>query len=503
MDEHRDKPKLSVIVPLYQAVATVAETVRSALADEINGEIEVIVVDDGSTDGGPRAVGEIVRRDGRVRMVHQKNGGLAAARNTGIMEARGAWLRFLDADDLAVDGSAARLIAHAERLGLHAACGAHELIDESGEPMGRTCPAQGEADGTIGGNEFLDSNRCGVGTVVIRKEALGTAGFDASMAGVEDWDLWARMGLDGVRFGILPGPPVMRYRVRRAGMSKNFGLMLGGGQRAMEAAFARARKKSPRVIDTSLAREARARAALALEWATMRALGDAENRVTDAVAMFRFGGGAAFDAAAAAGAAHWGALLGLGVRPERPGLARDVWLRRTRAWWAACCEMGWLAAADAETAWGHLADLAAAPLEVARACVAAARGNATETIVILGAGMNGRAVARATLEQGLRPVYRDDRIDDGSLRVDALEGVEAQTMDAPLEENCGVVIAASGDERIVELLTARGVRAVRWRVVLDAVARSLEKELRSDSIDLRLGRGARGVVGRAERTPTA
>jgi len=226
----------------------------------------------------------------------------------------------------------------------------------------------------------------------------------------------------------------------------------------------------------------------------------------EAAEMFRFAGGMAFDARAAAGAAHWGALLGAGIRPERPGLARDVWLRRVRGWWASCSEHGWLGASEVDGAWGALAELAAAPMEVARACVAAARREGTETIVIFGAGVNGRLVARATLEQGLRPVYRDDRVDDGTLGGDALEGVETERMDAPLVAGCGVVVAAIDDGKIVARLGSRGAVAVRWRGALGALARSLEKELRSDSIDLRLGRGARegaGVVGRMGRTPTA
>ncbi len=506
MSETHTRPKLSVIVPLYQSVTTVADTVRSALADEVDGRIEVVVVDDGSTDGGPRLVGEIMRRDGRVRMVHRRNGGLAAARNTGITEARGEWLRFLDADDLAVDGSASRLIGFAEHRGHRAACGAQELIDERGEPMGRTLPALAGADGTIGMGEFLESNRCGVGTVVIRRDALGRERFDESLRVCEDWELWARLTASALRFGVLPGPAVTMYRVRRASLSKDFAGMLHAGQGVMSRAFARARSMRVSNVDVSAEREIRAMARLALDWSTMRAVGDAENRAVEAAEMFRFTGGAPFDAKAAAGAAHWAALLGLGIRPEQPGLARDVWLRRVRSWWATCAERGWIGADEVDSAWRVLAELAVSPIEVARACVAAARADASDTIVILGAGVNGRLAARATLELGLRPVYRDDRIDDGTLDTDALEGVASERMDAPLEPRCGVIVAALEDESILRRLGTRRAKAMRWHAARDAVAQSLEKELRSDSIDLRLGRGARataGTVGSVGRTPTA
>jgi teichuronic acid biosynthesis glycosyltransferase TuaG len=490
-----ERPMLSVIVPLYQSVATVGETVRSALADDVEGGIEVVVVDDGSTDGGPRMVGEVMRRDGRVRMVHRSNGGLAAARNTGIANARGIWLRFLDADDVAVAGSAGRLIGHATAHGLRAACAAHELIDERGEPMGRTCPAQSGADGTIGLDEFLESNRCGVGTVVIRGDAIGATRFDKSLRVCEDWDLWARLSTEGLRIGVRPGPAAKLYRVRRASLSKDFGAMLRVGQGVLAAAFRRARERGVPGVDLSAARERRGMARMALEWATMRALGDAENRVTDAAEMFRFAGGAPFDADAAAGAAHWGALLGLGVRPEAPSVERDTWLRRVRAWWACCAEHGWLAEGEIEKAWSVLAELAAGPLEIARACVWAAKTEGVEEVVIIGAGANGRLVARMASEVGLRVVFRDDRLDSGELGAEDLpEGARAERMDAAIPGGSAVIVAAANDEAIVGRLEERG--AVRWRVVRQALARTLEKELRSDSIDLRLGRRGRTAAPR-------
>ena len=90
-------PKISVIIPVYNSEKTVAETLESVLAQTYR-DLEVIVVDDGSTD---KSI-EICRgfNDERIRIVHQKNRGLAGARNTGIRHAQGEFLGFVDSDDV-------------------------------------------------------------------------------------------------------------------------------------------------------------------------------------------------------------------------------------------------------------------------------------------------------------------------------------------------------------------------------------------------------------------
>lgn len=92
---------VSVIVPVYNSEKTVAQTVESLLG-QTHGRLEVILVNDGSTDGSPALVDALRQGDasGRVRVIHQENKGLSGARNAGIDASSGAWLSFIDADDI-------------------------------------------------------------------------------------------------------------------------------------------------------------------------------------------------------------------------------------------------------------------------------------------------------------------------------------------------------------------------------------------------------------------
>jgi len=90
---------LSVVVPVYNVEAYLAECLDSLLAQTWR-ELEVVVVDDGSTDSSGRIADEYADRDARVRVVHTANGGLGAARNEGLRHVTGEFLAFADSDDV-------------------------------------------------------------------------------------------------------------------------------------------------------------------------------------------------------------------------------------------------------------------------------------------------------------------------------------------------------------------------------------------------------------------
>ena len=91
-------PRISVIVPVYRAQEYLADCVNSLLAQTFP-DFELLLVDDGSPDECPRLCEAFAQKDSRIRVIHQENQGVSAARNTGIEAARGAFLAFVDADD--------------------------------------------------------------------------------------------------------------------------------------------------------------------------------------------------------------------------------------------------------------------------------------------------------------------------------------------------------------------------------------------------------------------
>lgn len=108
-----DAPLVSVVVPAFNAAATIARTLASARAQSWQS-LEIIVVDDGSSDATPEILREIARKDPRVRFIQQENAGVAAARNTGLAASEGTFVAYLDADDLWTPGKLQAQIAALE-----------------------------------------------------------------------------------------------------------------------------------------------------------------------------------------------------------------------------------------------------------------------------------------------------------------------------------------------------------------------------------------------------
>lgn len=102
--------KVSIIVPVYNVEHELSRCVDSILNQSYTN-IEVILVDDGSTDRCPSICDAFVMKDRRVRVIHKPNGGLSSARNAGLREASGEWILYVDSDDYILNDSCERLIA--------------------------------------------------------------------------------------------------------------------------------------------------------------------------------------------------------------------------------------------------------------------------------------------------------------------------------------------------------------------------------------------------------
>jgi len=182
-------PLVSVIIPTRNRRELVGEAVASALAQR-DVAAEVIVVDDGSTDGTASMLSAF---GDRIRVVRQTGSGVSAARNHGARLARGEWLAFLDSDDLWRPEKLARQLAyHADRPTLGASQ-TGEIWIRNGVRV-NPCRHHRKPDGDI----FAPSlARCVVSpsAVLLRRELFASlGGFDEGLAVCEDYDLWLRLG---------------------------------------------------------------------------------------------------------------------------------------------------------------------------------------------------------------------------------------------------------------------------------------------------------------------
>jgi glycosyltransferase involved in cell wall biosynthesis len=184
-------PKVSVIVPCYNRGDRVVACVESALRQTFE-DIEVVVVDDHSSDDTRERVGSIP--DPRVRYLrHDVNRGGNAARNTGIAAARGELIAFLDSDDRwAPDKLERQVRLLQERGGRYGLCYTWVILrDPSGEELGRT----GRAIDGLAVPELLVENSIGTfSSVVARRDLLvQVGGLDEKMRSCQDWDLYVRL----------------------------------------------------------------------------------------------------------------------------------------------------------------------------------------------------------------------------------------------------------------------------------------------------------------------
>lgn len=189
------EPAISVVIPAYNAAWCLGRAIDSVLTQTLR-DYELIVVDDGSTDGTARLL-EGYR--GRLRSLTQPNGGQSSARNAGIQVARGRYVAFLDSDDWWSPGKLERQLTFMEAHPDVVFCSTSaSVVDPDGRVLGewrcqlrdgRALEAIFSATATIAGS---------ASAVIARRAALvSIGGFDESLKGLEDTDLWMRLAAKG------------------------------------------------------------------------------------------------------------------------------------------------------------------------------------------------------------------------------------------------------------------------------------------------------------------
>ena len=214
------RPLVSVVVPVYNQGEFVEHAIESILSQEYS-PLEVIVVNDGSTDDTPR---RLARFDDVARVIHQSNRGAAAALNRGIRESRGELVCWLSADDEFLPG---KLDSQVEALDAHPdAAFAHtgyEVVDGSGAKLDSVAVPK-----AIHPDPFVTvfwANSLNGSTVMMRRSAFEEqGGFDESLRADVDADMWMKI-LSASAAILVPGIYV-RYRVHGNSLSANTELMV-------------------------------------------------------------------------------------------------------------------------------------------------------------------------------------------------------------------------------------------------------------------------------------
>lgn len=248
-------PAVSVIMPAYNVAEYLRDAARSALEQSWK-DLELVIVDDGSTDATP-SIAEAIRcaDPERVRVIGQANGGLAAARNTAMRHARGDYFALLDSDDVWESGfleAQMALFASDPRLDVVTGNAVFLGSRKHGQ-LARRCPDT-RPDPTLE-TLIADEEAVFIMSVFRRRVYETIGGFDETMRTNEDYDYWLRAAAAGFRFGRNP-LPLARYRRRDDSLSASEPRMVSGILRVYEKArtYCPEHGEARRLIDAQIAR---------------------------------------------------------------------------------------------------------------------------------------------------------------------------------------------------------------------------------------------------------
>jgi hypothetical protein len=208
------KPFVSVIVPLFNA-ANYVETSLKSICDQSFCDFELIVIDDGSTDNSRNLVQQF--NDDRIRLfTNEVNLGPAASRNRAIDMARGNYIAFFDADDLASSNRLSQQIEFLSRNPSIGIVGSHvEVIQSDGTKSGEVWGYDGRSDHI--GPTMLFRNCLATSTLLIRAEVIGQKRFRTDIPVASDYEFWTRLLRDHSAH-VLP-ENLVQYRVHPANLS--------------------------------------------------------------------------------------------------------------------------------------------------------------------------------------------------------------------------------------------------------------------------------------------
>lgn len=227
MDDAQDL--VSVVIPVYNAGDRIGETLECVFNQDYPN-LEIVVVDDGSTDGSLEYLRQFTNR---IKLVQQPNSGAAAARNAGVKQAQGRWIAFLDADDIWETGKISAQVAEAGN-------GARWIYTDTlfvgGVNDGkRDSDLNHKIDGDIL-EQIACSNFIGTSSVFVERDVfLAAGGFDENLRSVHDWDLWVRVAsICKIKY---LNQPLVRYTIHASSTSRSTRKTLPNHLRVIRKSF--------------------------------------------------------------------------------------------------------------------------------------------------------------------------------------------------------------------------------------------------------------------------
>jgi len=217
------RPQISVITTAYNAEPFIGETIESILGQTM-GDLEFVVVDDGSTDGTADVVESF--RDSRLSLVRVKHGGLPAiGRNVAVSHSSAPVIAITDADDISLPTRLEKQIAflkkHTETSLVHTH--SYDLLNDEERIAERQCPVEGVMGPEEAIVSLLRRNFVRTSSVAIRRklfEAAGGFDEDRRLCGVEDFALWLQCFEQRASFGYID-EPLIKYRIHAGSLSSD------------------------------------------------------------------------------------------------------------------------------------------------------------------------------------------------------------------------------------------------------------------------------------------
>jgi glycosyltransferase involved in cell wall biosynthesis len=224
---------VSVVVPCYNGAKFIDDAVWS-IRKQTYPAIDIVVINDGSTDNTQDLLDEHAKLDPRVRVFSQDNRGLSAARNVGIKQAQGEYICFLDADDVMLPEKLERQVQFlANEPSIDLVYSDYFIGDPHLDPVGLVAVR-------IPSTDLIDAYACknwfAPMSPLMRNKLIARVGeFDEKLRASEDWDYWIRCAQTG-KFAYLPGILAI-YRRHDAEMHKDRQRMFRSGKQVIEKHF--------------------------------------------------------------------------------------------------------------------------------------------------------------------------------------------------------------------------------------------------------------------------